>query len=205
MQPVVLASGSQYRARLLARLNIHFTSLSPDIDESVYEVEPPAELASRLARQKADRACELLALSAEGAQFDEPHSTPIIIASDQVASHGSMILGKPGTFERASAQLASMSAQDVTFFTALFMLCTRTNESFSAMDVTRVRLRELDAQSIARYVTADDPLDCAGSFKVESLGISLFEAVHTEDPTALIGLPMIKVCEGLRQFGLRVP
>ena len=205
MQPVVLASGSQYRARLLTRLNIPFTSLSPDIDESANEAERATDLASRLARQKAHRVCELLAARAGDAQSDDANSTPIIIASDQVASHGATILGKPGTFERACAQLAGMSAQEVTFFTALYLLNTRTQETFSAQDVTRVSLRALDTRSIERYVTADHPLDCAGSFKVESLGISLFDAVHTKDPTALVGLPMIKLCAGLRQFGLSVP
>ena len=151
MQPVVLASGSQYRAQLLTRLNIPFTSLSPDIDECVYEAEQPAALASRLARQKAQRARELLARRVDDTAPEDDtvpeivDSTPIIIASDQVASHGSVILGKPETSERACAQLAGMSAQEVTFFTALFMLNTLTNASFSAVDVTRVRLRELDA------------------------------------------------------------
>jgi len=205
MQPVVLASGSRYRAQLLARLNIRFTAVSPDIDETALEAELPADLASRLARQKAQRAKEMLELSATNHGHQAPGDTRIIIASDQVASNGSLILGKPGTFQRACEQLAGMSGREVSFFTSLFILNTDNEATFTAMDVTRVKLRELDEQSISRYVTADTPLDCAGSFKVESLGISLFDAVHTNDPTALIGLPMIKLCEGLRKFGLVLP
>lgn len=205
MQPVVLASGSRYRAQLLARLNIRFTAVSPDIDETALKAELPADLAGRLARHKAHRAKELLRLSATNRVHAARGQASLIIASDQVASNGSHILGKPGTFQRACEQLASMSGQEVSFFTSLLILNTYNEETFAAMDVTRVRLRELDEQSIARYVTADNPLDCAGSFKVESLGISLFDDVHTNDPTALIGLPMIKVCEGLRKFGLALP
>jgi len=205
MQAVVLGSGSQYRAQLLTRLNIRFTTISPDIDESAKPHELPVDLAARLARQKAHRVKDLLQRVRNTTQPQQSEHLPIIIASDQVASNSSLALSKPGTVEKACAQLASMSDGDVTFFTSLFMLNTRTDETFSAMDVTQVKLRKLDAHEIARYVAADDPLQCAGSFKVESLGISLFQAIQSDDPTALIGLPMIKLCEGLRRFGLDVP
>lgn len=205
MQAVVLGSGSQYRAQLLTRLNIRFTTISPDIDESAKPDELPVDLAARLARQKAHKAKDQLIGAVHATQPQQPAHLPIIIASDQVASNSSIVLGKPGTVEKACSQLASMSGSDVTFFTSLFMLNTRTDATFSAMDVTQVKLRKLDAHEIARYVAADDPLQCAGSFKVESLGISLFQAIQSDDPTALIGLPMIKLCEGLRRFGLDVP
>ncbi|MFK7857827.1 MAG: nucleoside triphosphate pyrophosphatase [Granulosicoccus sp.] len=193
MQAVVLASGSQYRAQLLTRLGIDFNVLSPDIDESALAGEPPAILSTRLACEKAHAASRLI------------DQACLIIASDQVVSNGHVTLGKPGTPDRARAQLASMSGQSVEFFTSLYILETSSGRHFTALDTTRATLRMLDEQSIARYVEADNPLDCAGSFKVETLGICLFESIESQDPTALIGLPLIKTCEGLRHFGLPLP
>ena len=220
MQALVLASGSQYRAELLTRLGIEFQVISPDIDESARTDEPPAELAVRLAAEKAEAARNrLLSLLASGsgslpsdalpsgalpsAAMPNPHA--IIIASDQVASTRNTLLGKPLHAENACRQLASMSGQTVTFYTALHLLDVQSHTCFTALDTTLATLRKLDASTIARYVERDQPLHCAGSFKVESLGISLFESVASEDPTALVGLPMIELCRGLRQFGLQIP
>ena len=199
MQALVLASGSQYRFELLARLGLAFKTISPDIDETPIAEEPADTLAVRLAMQKA-----------HAAQAAMPDVTGLIIASDQVASldkpHGEQpLLGKPVTHQAACEQLSSMSGQAVKFYTALHILNGASGATYDALDVTTVTLRTLDQASIERYVTRDQPLDCAGSFKMEALGISLFESIDTRDPTALIGLPMLSVCKGLRHFGLRLP
>lgn len=204
MQAVVLASGSQYRAQLLSRLGLEFEAVSPDLDESALPGESPTELATRLARQKAETA-SLMLERGDNQRPVKKYQSCLIIGSDQVASIGNVTLGKPGTTERACAQLARMSGQCVEFLTALHILDTSTGRHFSALDVTKATLRKLDEPSIARYVALDKPLDCAGSFKVEAMGISLFESVSCDDPTALVGLPLIKVCEGLRYFGMQLP
>ncbi|MFK7854995.1 MAG: nucleoside triphosphate pyrophosphatase [Granulosicoccus sp.] len=203
MQVLVLASGSQYRAELLRRVQRPFSQFSPQIDESAHPGEAPPELARRLARQKA---CAP-AIQSYVETTDNPagNAGAIIIASDQVAAVGEQMLGKPGTAERAREQLASMRGQRVVFSTALYMLNTHSQAVFAALDQTVAQLRMLSDAEIERYIDADQPLDCAGSFKVESLGISLFDTVESQDPTALIGLPMIAVCQGLRQLGLAIP
>ncbi|MFK8078721.1 MAG: nucleoside triphosphate pyrophosphatase [Granulosicoccus sp.] len=193
MQAVVLASGSQYRAQLLTRLGLDFRVVNPDIDETPLTREPPADLSKRLARQKAEAAGRMLT------------GDHLIIASDQVVANGDSTLGKPGTPQRACEQLANMSGRCVDVFTSLHIIETSSARHFAALDNTRATLRVLDEQSIARYIAQDAPLDCAGSFKAEALGITLFETIHSNDPTALIGLPMIKVCEGLRYFGIQLP
>jgi septum formation protein len=198
LQALVLASGSQYRAELLDRLNRPFEQVSPDVDESQFSGESPQNLAQRLASSKAHAPAI--------AQFTLKSATPpIIIASDQVAALGDQILGKPGTLDRARQQLVNMQGKSVSFHTSLYMRNLADDTHFEAIDTTITRLRSLTSEEIERYLEADNPLDCAGSFKVESLGISLFSSVETSDPTALVGLPMIAVCEGLRQFGLQVP
>lgn len=193
MQVLVLASGSRYRADLLQRLNLPFLQCSPDIDESALPDEAPDELATRLAREKADAA---RILTQPGA---------LVIASDQVAACKGLRLHKPGTAERAREQLRLMSGHSVDFYTALCLLDTGSGHIFSALDTTTARLRTLDEEEITRYIAADQPLDCAGSFKVEALGISLFDSVDSRDPTALIGLPMIALCRGLREAGIPIP
>jgi len=195
---LVLASGSQYRAELLNRLNKPFQQLSPDVDESRLLRESPEKLARRLARTKAN--APLIADFIANSSIP-----PIIIASDQVAALGDQVLGKPGNRECARQQLGSMQGQSVSFHTSLYMRNAADDTHFEALDTTVVRLRQLSSSEIKRYLDADTPFDCAGSFKVESLGISLFSSVETKDPTALVGLPMIAVCEGLRQFGLDIP
>ena len=193
MQVLVLASGSRYRAELLQRLNLPFLQCSPDIDESADSGEAPDVLASRLAREKADA----------GRILTQPGA--LVIASDQVAACQGVRLHKPGSEERAKEQLQMMSGHSVDFYTGLCLLDTRSNRHFSALDRTTVRLRHLSHDEIERYIAADQPLDCAGSFKVESLGISLFESIDSQDPTALVGLPMIALCRGLREAGVSVP
>lgn len=211
----LLASGSHYRAQLLARLQQPFEQFSPQIDESAHPQEPPAHLSQRLAREKA---CAPALKAFLDSQLPEPEnaqlqplnagsaaSSTIIIASDQVAAVGKQHLGKPGTAAHACEQLALMRGQRVVFSTALYMLNTQSQQVFTALDQTTAHLRMLSDTEIERYVEADQPLDCAGSFKVEALGISLFESVESQDPTALIGLPMIAVCRGLRELGVAVP
>lgn len=205
MQALVLASGSQYRAELLTRLGIPFQTISPDIDESVRVEELPASLAQRLAQEKAIAAQHRWLQPRDTASSASGGTTALIIASDQVASVDKTRLSKPMDVDTAHRQLASMSGRTVSFHTALHLLDVTSQQCYQALDITHATLRELDSQTIARYVERDQPLDCAGSFKVESLGISLFESVRSEDPTALIGLPMIELCRGLRQFGLQVP
>jgi septum formation protein len=170
-----------------------FSQLSPDIDETASAGEFPDALAARLAGEKA--------AAVRGLTTD----STIIIASDQVAALGSERLRKPGSVEVAQGQLRQMSGQSVDFFTALCLLHTATGRQFTALDHTRVRLRQLTESEITRYIDSEMPLDCAGSFKVEAMGISLFESVESSDPTALIGLPLIALCEGLRQFGVALP
>ena len=193
MQVLVLGSGSRYRAELLQRLKLPFSQVSPDIDETARAGELPDALATRLA---AEKAAAVHSLTPESA---------IVIASDQVAALGSERLCKPGSVEAAQRQLREMNGQSVDFFTALCLLDTTTGEKFAALDHTRASLRRLTEAEIARYINADLPLNCAGSFKVESLGISLFESIDSKDPTALIGLPLIALCKGLRKFGVALP
>lgn len=213
MQGLVLASSSQYRAELLSRLGVTFDTISPDIDESAHPGEPPDVLAMRLAQNKARAAVQLLEygdqkqlLEHSGQKLQSRHPGPtLVIASDQLASVNAELLGKPLTQQRACEQLARMSGQHVLFHTSLHLLDLQSGTHFSALDITRAKLRSLDSATIRRYVEYEKPLDCAGSFKVESLGISLFESIDSVDPTALIGLPMIELCKGLRQFGWQLP
>jgi septum formation protein len=151
----------------------------------------PAVLATRLAAAKAHE----VAVRAPGA---------VIIGSDQVADLGGTVLGKPGTVENARAQLSACSGRDVVFHTAICVVDARADSAptRSAIDTTKVRFRQLGAQEIARYIEREQPLDCAGSFKAESLGITLFERIESSDPTGLIGLPLIALCRLLREAGI---
>ncbi|MET0226819.1 MAG: Maf family nucleotide pyrophosphatase [Dokdonella sp.] len=189
---LVLASTSRYRRELLARLALAFRSVAPEVDESRRSGEPAAVLAERLAQAKA----HAVAASC-------PHA--LVIGSDQVAELDGCVLGKPGTADAARAQLAASSGQRVTFHTALCLLDTRNGRSDRIVDATHVVFRSLQGDEIARYVDAEQPLDCAGSFKAEGLGISLFERIESDDPTALIGLPLIALSRLLRKAGVRLP
>ncbi|MDX3930934.1 MAG: Maf family nucleotide pyrophosphatase [Stenotrophomonas sp.] len=190
MNTLLLASTSPYRRELLQRLRLPFDCARPQVDESPLPGEAPAALAVRLAAAKA-------------AEVSRRHPGTWVIGSDQVADLAGQPLGKPGTVEAARAQLAGMSGAAVQFHTAICLM--RDGERREALDTTTVRFRVLTEAEIARYVDAEQPLDCAGSFKCEGLGIALFEAIDNRDPTALVGLPLIALCALLRQAGIPIP
>lgn len=189
---LILGSTSRYRAELLRRLLPSFEQRAPGTDESPLPGETPADRALRLAIAKAE--------AAASGQRDA-----LVIGSDQVAELDGRVLDKPGTPERARAQLAASSGRSVHFHTALALLDTRDGRCRTHVDHTRVRFRVLDRAEIARYVEREQPLDCAGSFKCEGLGISLFERIENEDPSALIGLPLIALARLLREAGIALP
>lgn len=189
MTEIVLASSSPYRAELLQRLGLEFSVSAPDVDESPLANEVAADLVARLARVKA------LAVA-------DDHPSALIIGSDQVAVSGRQILGKPGTARRARAQLTSLSGRSVSFLTAVCLLNTKTRDDQVKVVETEVRFRELTRTEIAGYVEQDLPLDCAGAFKSEGLGIALLDAIYGPDPTALIGLPLIALGAMLRREGV---
>ena len=189
--PIVLASTSPFRKELLHRIGIDFETAAPDIDESPLPGETPENLVKRLSEAKA----RVIGKIRPG----------LIIGSDQVASVEDEILGKPGTHENAVAQLRKLSGKLVTFQTGLCLLNSASNQAQVDIIPFRVQFRELDAQQIERYLQADQPYNCAGSFKSEGLGITLFERMEGEDPTALIGLPLIRLTDMLMQAGLVLP
>jgi len=189
---LVLASTSRYRKELLERFGLPFLTARPETDESPLPSEHPAATAERLAVDKAWAVAPA-------------HPEALIIGSDQVAYLGQEQFGKPGTVERAVEQLRRMSGQTVVFHTAVALLNSRTG-TFSCEGVpTRVRFRHLGDDEIRRYVEREVPLDCAGSAKSEGLGISLLEALSGDDPTALVGLPLIALARLLRQEGVQLP
>ncbi|HVI26427.1 MAG TPA: Maf family nucleotide pyrophosphatase [Xanthomonadaceae bacterium] len=187
---LVLASTSRYRRELLERLRLPFDVARPEVDETPLPGEAPAALAARLARAKAE------VVAAAGDAW--------VIGSDQVAALGDTALGKPGSVEAAQAQLRRMSGRSVAFLTGV-CLAHPDGRAWQALDTTTVRFRTLTDAEIARYVAAERPLDCAGSFKSEGLGIALFEAIETVDPTALVGLPLIATAALLRRAGFALP
>ena len=190
-RPLVLASSSPYRKQLLDRLGLAFSTVSPDIDETALPGETPDALVERLAEQKARAVGEL--------------HQGLIIGSDQVATIDDDILGKPGNHEKAVAQLTRLSGNRVTFHTGLCLLDTAHHEAqIDAVPFT-VQFRELSAAQIERYLHAEQPYNCAGSFKSEGLGITLFEKLLGEDPTALVGLPLVKLTEMLSRAGIDLP
>jgi septum formation protein len=189
---LILGSTSRYRAELLQRLRIEFEQRAPGTDEAALPGEAPADRALRLAIAKAEAAAEGIA-------------DALVIGSDQVAELDGQILDKPGSPERARDQLAASSGRVVHFHTALCLLDGRSGRRHTHVDHTRVHFRELADQEIARYIERERPLDCAGSFKCEGLGITLFERIDNEDPTALIGLPLIALARLLRQAGVALP
>lgn len=189
---LVLASTSRYRRELLARLALPFEAAAPDVDETPRAGEAPRELALRLALEKAQ------AVAARKPQA-------IVIGSDQVADLHGQPLGKPGTHERAAAQLARMSGQTVLFHTAVAVVQASRGFAQSSLATVTVRFRTLDAATIERYLLAEQPYDCAGSAKSEGLGIALLQAIESDDPTALIGLPLIRTAQLLRAAGLTLP
>ncbi len=189
---LVLASTSPFRRGLLEKLHLPFDVCAPQVDESRLPDEPAAELVVRLARAKA-RAC------AGG------HSDALIIGSDQVACVDGRILGKPGDRERAIEQLQHAAGKVVTFHTGLCLLDARDDHEQWVCEPYRVHFRQLDPARIARYVDREKPFDCAGSFKSEGFGITLFKRLEGDDPNALVGLPVIRLVAMLEQRGVSLP
>lgn len=188
---LVLASTSRYRRELLGRLGLAFETDRPEVDEAAHPGESPAALAIRLAEAKAR------AVAAR-------HPGAWVIGSDQVADRDGLALGKPGDRETALAQLQAASGRCVRFHTA-WCLLGPAQQKLSGLDLTEVRFRPLDRDGILRYLDAEQPYDCAGSFKCEGLGIVLFEAIQNQDPTALVGLPLIALSAALRTAGFQLP
>ena len=186
MPELILASSSRYRREQLTRLGLPFSHASPNIDETPQTGETPELLARRLGIAKA---------AAVATTTDRP---ALIIGSDQVCDCAGEPLGKPGVAARAKAMLAKQSGQAVTFHTSIVLLNTATQTHHVEVDRTIVHFRDLSDTEIDRYVDQEQPLDCAGAFKSEGLGVSLFEAIDTQDPNALIGLPLIRLCRFLR-------
>jgi len=189
--PLILASTSPYRKKLLMRFGIPFEMAAPEVDESRLENETAHNLVRRLSEAKA----RAIGKTGKG----------LIIGSDQVATLGDEILGKPGSHERASEQLRHLSGKTVTFLTGLCLLNSETGAIQLDVVPFRVWFRLLDEGQIERYLRHDEPYNCAGSFKSEGLGISLFERIEGEDPTALIGLPLIRLTSMLAREGLILP
>ena len=192
MPTLILASTSRYRHALLQRLGLAFGVARPEVDETALAAESPSALAARLALAKA----QAVARRSDGDAW--------ALGSDQVAELDGRALGKSGSRDAAIAQLGAMAGRTVRFHTAN-SLAHRDGRSSSTCDLTEVHFRQLAPAEIARYVDAEQPYDCAGSFKSEGLGISLFEAIDSRDPTALIGLPLIATARLLRQAGFQLP
>ena len=192
MLPIILASSSKYRRELLARLGLPFTTQSPDIDETAQPQECAVSLALRLAEEKALTV----------ANYNPEH---LIIASDQTASLNGSILGKPGSHSNAVTQLASCSGQKVTFHTALCVLNSKNKQLQVDCIPYSVYFRPLSHEQIERYASLEQPYDCAGSFKMEGLGICLFEKLEGDDPNSLIGLPLIRLIDMLSNEGVLIP
>jgi MAF protein len=190
--PLVLASSSPYRRELLNRLRLPFTWSAPQIDESRHAGEEAEALVRRLSLEKAQ------ALSAS-------HPQHLIIGSDQVAVLGTQILGKPHTLERAREQLLTASGNSVTFLTGLTLLDSATGQQQTDCVPFTVHFRTLSDAQIMRYLTAEQPFDCAGSFKAEGLGISLFRSTEGSDSNSLIGLPLIRLVDMLQASGINIP
>lgn len=191
-QPLVLASTSPYRRELLSRLQLSFEVCAPQTDETPLAGETPADTAERLSAEKAQ---------AVAARFPDA----LIIGSDQVAYCGTERFGKPGSREKALLQLRQLSGKVVIFHTGLCLLNSRSGRRHVRGVATEVRFRELSDSEIERYLDKEDALNCAGSARSEALGISLLEWMRSDDPTALVGLPLIALADMLRAEGLALP
>ena len=186
---LILGSTSRYRRELLARLRVPFDVVSPDVDETPLTGEAPQALAARLALAKAKAVAAL-------------HPQAVVIGSDQVADLNGEPLGKPGTHERAVRQLQRMRGQTVVFQTAVSVVCQESHFEQTELAQIKVHFRNLSDTEIEAYLRAEEPYDCAGSAKSEGLGIALLDAIDNDDPTALIGLPMIRTARLLREAGI---
>lgn len=189
---IVLASSSSYRKALIGRLGLVCMTIAPDIDESALPGESPVATATRLAQAKARKVAT-----------NKPEA--LIIGSDQVALLDNAVLGKPGTHASAVRQLRLMSGKTTVFHTAICLYDAASDEMQCANVPTTVQMRELSDETIERYLHHDQPYDCAGSAKIESLGIALVEKVESDDPTALIGLPLITLVSMLKRAGITLP
>ncbi|MDI3383021.1 Maf family nucleotide pyrophosphatase [Xenophilus aerolatus] len=188
-RPVILGSTSRYRRDLMSRLHLPFDVQAPEVDETPQPGESPADLAMRLALAKAQ---------AVAARFPDS----VVIGSDQVADLHGEPLGKPGDHARATAQLRRMRGQTLVFQTAVAVVCRATGFVQQDLAPVRVVFRDLSDAAIERYLLAEQPYDCAGGAKSEGLGIALLEAIDSDDPTALVGLPLIRTCRMLRAAGV---
>jgi septum formation protein len=186
---LILGSTSRYRRELLSRLRLPFDCVSPDVDETPRISERPADLALRLALEKARNVAAR-------------HPDAVVIGSDQVADLDGEAIGKPGTHERAVVQLTRMSGQTVVFQTAVAVVRQAIGFEQASLASVRVRFRDLQASEIEHYLRLEQPYDCAGSAKCETLGIALLASIDSDDPTALVGLPLIRTCSLLRSAGL---
>lgn len=188
---VILASSSPFRQELLSRLNLNFITQSPDIDESVLNAESPIDYVSRLAREKARAIAHL-------------NPQAIVIGSDQCAYLDGHILGKPGNHENAMKQLKNAQGKEVIFYTGVSVI--KPSQKIEMVDCVeyRVGFRDLTDKQLDHYLKTEQPYTCAGSFKSEAYGITLFSYMRGDDPTALVGLPLIRLTSMLEQAGLRV-
>ena len=189
---IVLASSSSYRRGLLDRFLNEYEVVSPNVDETDDGTELPERFVQRLAREKAEA-------------VSSSHWDSLIIGADQIAVLDDRVLGKPGDHQRAIEQLLAASGKSVQFLTAVCLLDPAGRTRHEHIDYTTVRFRQFDLRLAETYLRHDEPYDCAGSFKLEGAGFVLFESVQTDDPTALIGLPMIWLAETLRQLGYLLP
>lgn len=187
--PIILASRSPYRAQLLQRLTSAFSQAPADVDESIRPGESAADYVERLSEGKAQTVAA------------RQNAACLVIGSDQAAVLDDQILGKPGSLERGVEMLSQAAGREVVFHTGLHLLDTGSGRSFVHRDVTRVHFRPFDAETARRYLERESALDCAGGFRCEGLGITLFDAIDNQDPTALVGLPLIAVARGLRELG----
>ena len=188
---LILGSTSTYRRDLLARLHIPFEVAAPDVDETPLPDEAPHALAKRLALAKA---------KAVAAKFPEG----VVIGSDQVADLHGQSLGKPGTHDRAVTQLRMMRGQTVVFQTAVSVVCLESGFEESSLAAVRVTFRDLTDREIENYLRIEQPYDCAGSAKSEGLGIALLASIDSDDPTALVGLPLIRTCKMIQAAGIEI-
>jgi len=190
--PIVLASSSSYRRNLLDRFLDEYEAMSPNIDESDDGCEAPEHFAARLAREKAEA-------------VSSAHRDSLIIGADQIAVLDDRVLGKPGDHQKAVEQLLAASGKSLHFLTAVCVLDPVGRTRHEHIDRTTVLFRQFDLRLAETYLRHDEPYDCAGSFKIEGAGFVLFESVQTDDPTALIGLPMIWLAATLRRLGYLLP
>jgi septum formation protein len=190
-RPLILGSSSRYRKELLSRLQIPFETAVPDVDETPHSDESPKDLALRLALAKARVVAQ-------------KNPEAVVIGSDQVADLEGSPLGKPGNHTNATLQLQRMRGKTVIFQTALSVVCMATGYERTDLASVKVKFRNLTDAEIESYLRAEEPYDCAGSAKSEGLGIALLESIDNDDPTALVGLPLIRTCQMLREAGVKL-